>query len=180
MDFARDDYKAAANFRKHGVSFGEAEGVFDDPLAITAEDRQHSEQELREVIIGHSEGGRLLFVCFIERSGVIRLISARQATRQERKNMKTMISTSTDMELSLRESLSDEQVAELMADDIPPEYDIDYSKAKPNRFARRETTAKTVKLDADVAAVFPTAEAVNTALRALMQTMPPTVPRERA
>ena len=85
MDFARDDYKAAANFRKHRVSFEEAQSVFDDPLAITADDRQHFEQEPREIIIGHSEKGRLLFVCFVERIGVIRLISARQATRQERK-----------------------------------------------------------------------------------------------
>ena len=86
--------------------------------------------------------------------------------------MKTT-STDAELELSLRVSLSNEQVAELMADDIPAEYDIDYSKAKPNRFAQRNTAPDTVKLDADVAAVFQTAEAVNTALRALMQTMPP-------
>lgn len=86
MDFARNDYKAAANFRKHGVSFDEAESVFDDPLAIIVEDRQHSEQEPREVIVGHSETGRLLFVCFVERMGAVRLVSARQVTRQERKN----------------------------------------------------------------------------------------------
>lgn len=86
MDFARNDYKAAANFRKHGVSFDEAESVFDDPLAIIVEDRQHSEQEPREVIVGHSETGRLLFVCFVERMGAVRLVSARQVTRQERRN----------------------------------------------------------------------------------------------
>ena len=85
MNFVRDDYKAAANFRKHGASFDEAESVFDDPLAVI-EDRQHSEQEPREVIVRHSETGRLLFVCFAERKGAIRLISARQVTRQERKN----------------------------------------------------------------------------------------------
>ncbi len=61
--------------------------------------------------------------------------------------------TDAEPELSLRVSLSDEQVAELMADDIPAEYDIDYSKAKPNRFARRENASDTVKLDADVAAL---------------------------
>lgn len=84
MDFARDNYKAAANFCKHGVSFNKAETVFDDPIAVTAEDWQHSEQKLREVVVGHSERGRLLFVCFVERNRVIRLISARQVTRQER------------------------------------------------------------------------------------------------
>ena len=91
MNFARDDYKAAANFRKHGVSFDEAESVFDDPLAVTVEDRQHSKQEPREVIVGHSETGRLLFVCFVERQEAIRLISARQVTRQERKNYENNI-----------------------------------------------------------------------------------------
>ncbi len=86
MNFARDNYKAAANFRKHGVSFDEAESVFDDPLAVTAEDRPHSEQEPREVIVGRSKTDRLLFVCFVEHEEAIRLISARQVTRQERKN----------------------------------------------------------------------------------------------
>ena len=85
--------------------------------------------------------------------------------------MKTMTSNSTDAELLLRETLSDEQVAELMADDMLPEYEIDYSKAKPNRFARRVSAPEMVRLDADVAAVFQTAEAVNTALRTLMQTV---------
>ena len=85
--------------------------------------------------------------------------------------MKTMTSNSTDAELLLRETLSDEQVAELMADDMLPEYEIDYSKAKPNRFARRVNAPEMVRLDADVAAVFQTAEAVNTALRTLMQTV---------
>lgn len=77
MDFARDNLKAAANFRKHGVLFDEAESVFDDPLAITVQDRQQSEQEPREIIIGHSGRGKLLIVCFVERAGVVRLINAR-------------------------------------------------------------------------------------------------------
>ncbi len=93
--------------------------------------------------------------------------------------MKTT-STDAELELSLRVSLSDEQVAELMADDIPAEYDVDYSKAKPNRFARRNTAPNIVKLDADVAAVFQSAEAVNTALRALIQSMPQAKHRESA
>jgi len=63
-------------------------------------------------------------------------------------------------------------------DELLPEYRFDYSKAKPNRFARREATIKTVKLDADVAAVFSTEEAVNTILRALIQSMPQAIHRE--
>ena len=93
--------------------------------------------------------------------------------------MKTIL-PDAESELSLRVSLSDEQVAELMADDIPAEYDIDYSKAKPNRFARRENAPDTVTLDADVAAVFKTDEAVNTILRALIQAMPQAAHRETA
>ena len=76
--------------------------------------------------------------------------------------------TNTDTESSLINSLTDEQVEELMADDMLPEYDVDYSKAQPNRFARRDNTPEIIRLDADVAAVFKSAEAVNMALRALI------------
>lgn len=70
------------------------------------------------------------------------------------------------------QALPDSLVEELMADDLLPEYDIDYSQAQPNRFAGRGTAAKTIMLDADVAAVFTTDEAVNKILRALIQAMP--------
>lgn len=62
--------------------------------------------------------------------------------------------------------------------ELLPEYRFDYSKAQPNRFASREATLKMVKLDADVAAVFTSEEAVNTILRALIQSMPQPVRRE--
>lgn len=65
-------------------------------------------------------------------------------------------------------------------DDLLPEYRFDYGKARPNRFAPRDAAARTVRLDADVAAVFTTEEAVNTILRALIQAMPQTVHRETA
>ena len=94
--------------------------------------------------------------------------------------MKTTTLTDTETESSLINSLTDAQVEELMADDMPPEYDVDYSKVKPNRFARREAAPNMVRLDADVAAVFQTAEAVNAVLRALIQSMPQTAPRETA
>jgi len=67
-----------------------------------------------------------------------------------------------------------------ISDELLPEYRFDYGKAKPNRFAPREAALKMVKLDADVAAVFTTEEAVNTILRALIQSMPQTVRRETA
>ncbi len=65
-----------------------------------------------------------------------------------------------------------------VSDELLPEYRFDYSKAKPNRFAQREVAIKTINLDADVAAVFTSAEAVNTILRAIIQTMPQAVHRE--
>lgn len=85
MGFVWDTLKAVANRQKHGVTFDEALSVFQDPLAVMVDDFGHSEQEPREIIIGHSDQARLLFVCFTERAEDVRLISARQATPQERK-----------------------------------------------------------------------------------------------
>jgi uncharacterized protein len=75
--------KARANRQKHGISFEEALTVFADRLARIHDDPKHSEEERREIIIGHSSAGRLLLVSFTERDRVIRLISARKATRGE-------------------------------------------------------------------------------------------------
>ena len=62
---------------------------------------------------------------------------------------------------------------ETMPDEMLPEYDFDYSKARPNRFAGRiQRDQLVVVLDSDVAEVFTTPESVNTVLRALIQTMP--------
>ncbi len=76
-------------------------------------------------------------------------------------------------DLSQEEPLPEDLVEELMVDDLLPEYDIDYSQARPNRFAARLAQTRTVELEADVAAVFTTQAAVNAVLRALIQTMPP-------
>jgi uncharacterized DUF497 family protein len=85
-EFEWDGRKAATNQRKHGVSFEEAKSVFPDPLAVIHDDPDSSGVERREIIIGSSAGGRLLMVCFTERSGRIRIISARPATRHERRD----------------------------------------------------------------------------------------------
>jgi len=82
--FTWDDAKAAANQQKHGVSFAEAQTVFDNPLAVLFNDDAHSERASREIIIGHSVRNRLLVVCFTERPDSVRIISARRATTQER------------------------------------------------------------------------------------------------
>ncbi|MET0646356.1 MAG: BrnT family toxin [Pyrinomonadaceae bacterium] len=86
MRFEWDDAKAAANLRKHRVSFEEATEVFDDPNAFGDYDPEHSDEEARFVIIGLSSR-RLLYVIYAERAGdVVRIISARRASKLERKN----------------------------------------------------------------------------------------------
>jgi len=78
--------KANTNIQKHAISFNEAQTVFDDPFAYIFDDEWHSIGEQRELIIGHSINNKLLIVSFTEKtSGVIRIISARQTTTQERK-----------------------------------------------------------------------------------------------
>jgi len=79
-----DPDKAAKNASKHGVPFLEAATAFQDPLAFIFDDEEHSVEEQREIIIGHSKRDRLLVVAFTERDDVIRIISARKANRKER------------------------------------------------------------------------------------------------
>jgi uncharacterized protein len=80
--------KTAVNIRRHhGVTFDEATTVFDNPLAAIFDDVDHSDDEDREFIIGHSIAHRLLVVCFMERArDVIRIFSARLATQKERED----------------------------------------------------------------------------------------------
>lgn len=86
LPFEWDDDKAKKNKRKHGVSFEEASTVFGDALARTIHDPLHSEEEDRFVTLGESHRRRLLVVVFTERGDKIRIISARVATRRERKD----------------------------------------------------------------------------------------------
>ena len=83
--------KAAANLKKHGVSFDEAATVFLDPLAMTFQDPDHSAYERREITIGHTIKERLVFVSHCEREARIRIISARLTTRSERKQYEEAI-----------------------------------------------------------------------------------------
>lgn len=84
-EFEWDAAKARENLKKHGVAFEEALTVFADPLAHIFDDPDHSENERRELIIGHSAKRRLLVVSFAERQPRTRIISARQATPNERR-----------------------------------------------------------------------------------------------
>lgn len=85
MKFEWDKEKAASNLRKHDVSFEEASTAFADDLSLTGDDPDHSHVERRLVTFGVSSAGRLLVVSHTERAGHIRIISARPATRAERK-----------------------------------------------------------------------------------------------
>lgn len=85
MKFEWDNEKAAANLRKHGVSFEEASTAFADDLSLTGDDPDHSYGEHRLVTFGVSSAGRLLAISHTERAGHIRIISARPAIRVERK-----------------------------------------------------------------------------------------------
>lgn len=84
MQFDWDKQKAASNLAKHKVSFEEAATVFGNPLSDTFDDPDHSADEQRFLIIGHSENGRLLFVSHIDDGETVRIISARELTRTER------------------------------------------------------------------------------------------------
>ncbi len=86
MDFEWDDAKAETNERKHGVSFTDALTVFADTLSLTGYDPDHSIDEDRYITMGVSASGRLLIVCHTDRGEKIRIISAREATRAERKD----------------------------------------------------------------------------------------------
>lgn len=87
MRFDWDPIKAAANIKNHEeVTFEEAKTVFGDPLSAVFMDEDHSFDEKREIIIGYSQGQRLLVVCFTEREeDVIRIITARRADADERR-----------------------------------------------------------------------------------------------
>ncbi|MGB5960495.1 MAG: BrnT family toxin [Coleofasciculaceae cyanobacterium] len=85
MEFEWNQNKAELNFEKHDISFQEAATVFNDPLSFTFPDPDHSLRESRYVIIGISRLGQLLVVAHTERGEKIRIISARKATKQEKR-----------------------------------------------------------------------------------------------
>lgn len=87
MKFEWDAEKAEKNLQKHHVSFNEAQTVFNNPLAAIFDDEWHSYGEQRELMIGYSNKKRLLIVSFTERlQGIIRIISCRLVTTNERKD----------------------------------------------------------------------------------------------
>ena len=87
IEFEWDTAKAASNKKKHGVTFEEAKTVFYDEFAVQFFDGENAESEDRFLMLGFSDEARLLIVCHCERDqgNIIRLISARKATKNESK-----------------------------------------------------------------------------------------------
>lgn len=85
LEFEWDARKAAASLAKHKVSFEEAATVFGDPFGLIVRDSRHSIEEERFVLLGLSQLDRLTAVMYVDRGYSIRIISARRATRRERR-----------------------------------------------------------------------------------------------
>jgi len=84
MRFEWDPTKAAANLKKHGVTFQEAATVFGDPLAVTFQDPDHSMDEERQITFGQSLQERFIVVSHTKRKDRLRIINARLMDRKER------------------------------------------------------------------------------------------------
>lgn len=85
IKFEWDPSKAAANLKKHRIAFDEAKSVFYDEFAVQFFDEEHSLDETRFLMLGMSSGAKLLIVCHCEREHgeIVRIISARRATKRE-------------------------------------------------------------------------------------------------
>ena len=86
LKFEWDRRKAILNIKKHGVSFEDAATAFGDPLSVTIHDPKHSDDEDRFLLLGETQDKKLVVVAHTDRKDTIRLINARPATRQERKD----------------------------------------------------------------------------------------------
>ena len=88
INFEWDSSKSSKNLKKHGVSFEEAKSVFYDEYAIQFDDEEHSQEEDRFILLGRSIESRILIVCHCERDSgeIIRIVSARKATKTESKH----------------------------------------------------------------------------------------------
>jgi len=154
LEFEWEPDKAARNLRKHTVSFQEAATVFGDETCATVYDPDHSAAEERFLTIGCSNRGRLLIVSHTDRDNRIRIISARPLKPLSEDNMSEPKQT-TDFE-----------------DELRPEYDLTelLKHAVRGKYAERyKAGTNLVLLAPDVAEAFPDEQAVNDALRLVMQ-----------
>jgi len=146
-----DPVKAAENRKKHGISFNEAREIFNDPLRATEDDDDHDEDRYRS--FGSTAAGKVLFVCYTLQENEVRLISARLATRSEK-----------------RSYMDDEQTIydRPMEPDDEDAANFDWSSAvRGLHYIPREKGS--VTLDEDVYGIFRTSEEVNDALRMLIR-----------
>lgn len=151
--FEWDDAKSEWNERKHGMTFPQAEQVFDDPLHATMTDARHAEVEDRYITIGETFWGKVLVVAHAERGDRIRIISARRATRSEKRNyMEKEFDTIND--------------AVTEVDDLLPEYD--FTGAVRGKYYRPGKTIIRMTIDEDVARYFYSSELLNEGLRKLI------------
>lgn len=151
--FEWDDRKADENLRKHGVAFERATVIFDDPLLVSIEDPDHSQEEERYVTIGSTFFGEVLVVGHTFREERIPIINARRATPAERRRF---MNKGFDQ-------ISDKD----KDDDLRPEYD--FSGGVRGKFYQgRGRIVTRISLDEDVAAHYRTTEEVNAALRQLI------------
>ena len=146
-----DALKAAANFRKHGVSFEEAASVFFDPLSATGDDPDHSLDERRFVTFGMSSSGRLLVVAHSEHGDAIESSPPAKQRGQRGRFMK--------------------KAKKLGRDQLRSEYKrSDFGDLVRGKYVDRlQTSSNVVVLEPEVADLFPNAAAVNAALRALTE-----------
>jgi uncharacterized DUF497 family protein len=157
--FEWDDAKARWNEEKHGVAFPKAEQIFDDPLHATMRDAFHADGEDRYITIGETLWSEVLVVAHAERGDRIRIISARRATRSEkRRYMDKKFDTINDV------------------DDLQPEYD--FTGAVRGKYYRPGKTIIRMTIDEDVARHFSTSEVLNEALRKLIAEGRAPEPRE--
>lgn len=151
-EFEWDALKAEENLEKHGLSFDAAEVAFKDPLAITINDPEHSDHESRFVTIGTTLFDEAIVVVHVDRSHRIRIISARYATRAERR---TYMNDKND-------TIHDD------VDTMRPEYDFSggvrgkYWKGPGRRLVTH------MRIDQDVLQHYRTADEINAALRQLI------------
>ena len=138
-------------FRKHGVSFDEAASVFSDPFSATGDDPDHSLEERRFVTFGRSQSGRLLVVAHTQEDDTIRIITAREATRQRGNCMK--------------------KAKKLAGDGLRSEYKrSDLGTLVRGKYAAKlRASSNVVVVDPEVTDLFPNADAVNAALRSLAE-----------
>ncbi len=148
--FEWDDEKAEWNLIKHGVPFDKAVFVFNDPLAVTFPDLDHSDEEDREITFGSIAFNQVLVVSHTTREERIRIISARHATKAERRRFMN--------------KNSDE-----IRDELRPEYDFDFNKGVRGKYyTPKNGYTVLMRIDLDVLRHFETAEQINEGLRTLI------------